>query len=285
MTRHLSCLVLLLAAVVCGPTQAQDGGTLKKIADKRSISLGYRLDAAPFSFLGPDALPAGYSVDLCKRVVASLEQQLKVGRLTLQWVPVTSKQRIAKVVSGEIDLECGTTTVTLGRSAQVDFSSLIFVDGASFLTLAGGPRRLAQLAGRTVGVLPGSTTETRLQAALRDRLIDARIVRLKDETDGVQALLDKRIDAFANDRLALVGRVLLAQPDGGQFAIAEEDFAIEPYALVMRRDAPFRLAVNRALARLYGGPALAEVYAAWFGKLGQPSPILSALYLLHAFDE
>jgi glutamate/aspartate transport system substrate-binding protein len=83
MNRYLSCLVLLLAAVICGPLQAQDGGTLKKIADKRSISLGYRLDAAPFSFLGSDALPAGYSVDLCKRVVASIEQQLNVGRLTL----------------------------------------------------------------------------------------------------------------------------------------------------------------------------------------------------------
>lgn len=279
-------LLALLTVTVATAAQAQaPTDTLKKIADKRSISLGYRVDAAPFSFLGPDGMPSGFTVDLCKRVVAGLERQMKLSGLTVNWVPVTAADRIPKVTSGAVDLECGTTTVTHGRAQQVDFSSLVFVDGASFLSLAGGPTRLSQLAGLRVGVLPGSTTEVRLRAVLKDRLVDARVVPLKDEADAVKALVDKRIDAFANDRITLVGRVLLARPEGAQFAMAEEDFAIEPYALMMRRDADFRLAVNRALSQIYAGPVIGELYGEWFARLGKPSPLLSALFVLNAFGE
>jgi ABC-type amino acid transport substrate-binding protein len=283
-------LMFVLALGVAAGASAQapaavPAGTLKKIADTRTIALGYREVAAPFSFLGPDGMPAGYTVDLCKRVVAGIEQQLKLPPLKIHWVPVTSADRIAKVKLGEVDLECGTTTVTFGRMEQVDFSSLTFMDGATFLSLIDGPRRLADLEGRTVGVLPGSTTEARLQALLRQRLINAKVVRVKDETEAVQALVDKRIDAFANERLTLIGRVMIAQPEGAKFALAEEDFSVELYALMMRRDPDLRLAVNRALARIYAGPALAELYDTWFGKFGKPTPALTAMYLLQIYGE
>jgi polar amino acid transport system substrate-binding protein/glutamate/aspartate transport system substrate-binding protein len=271
-----------LAAGVCAQTHT---GTLKKLAETKTIALGYRVVAAPFSFLGADGMPTGYTVDLCKRVVADLAQQLKLPPLHIHWVPVTSEDRIAKVRSGEIDLECGTTTVTFGRLTQVDFSSLTFIAGATFLARADGPRRIADLAGLTVGVLPGSTTETRLPLLLKERLINAKVVRVKDEADAVQALADRRIDAFANERLTLIGRVMIAQPDGAKFALAEDDISYEPYALMMRRDPDMRLAVNRALARIYAGPALEELYNQWFGKFGRPSPALAAMYVLQIFGE
>jgi polar amino acid transport system substrate-binding protein/glutamate/aspartate transport system substrate-binding protein len=282
---HRLLMFVLAASLAAGVSAQTPTGTLQKLAATKSIALGYRVVAAPFSYLGADGMPTGYSVDLCKRVVADLADQLKLPPLKIHWVPVTSDDRVAKVRSGEIDLECGTTTVTFGRMAQVDFSSLTFIGGATFLARSDGPRRLVDLAGLTVGVLPGSTTETRLPALLKERLINAKVVRVKDETEAVQALVDKRIDAFANERLTLIGRVLLAQPDGAKFALAEEDFAYEPYALMMRRDADFRLAVNRALARIYAGPVLEELYNLWFGKFGQPSPALAAMYLLQIFGE
>lgn len=287
MLRLLSSLLLaLFVAAAALPSHAQvPAGTLKKLADKRKLTLGYRLDAAPFSFQAPDGSPAGYSVDLCRHVAASLQQQLKLPRLDIAWVPVGAADRIGKVTRGEVDLECGTTTVTLGRMAQVDFSSLIFVDSGSFVSLVDGPRSIPQLAGRTVGVLAGSTSEARLQAALRVRMVGATVVRLGNEADAIRALVDKRIDAFANDRLALIGRVMLAQPEGAAFALSEDDYSIEPYALMMRRDPAFRLAVNRALAQIYAGPVLEEVYGAWFGKFGAPAPLLAAMYVLHAYDE
>src|SRR5687768_483824 len=121
--------VLLLAA----PAALAQDATLDKIRKSGTIALGYRLDAVPFSFDGPDQRPAGFSVDLCKRVVAGLSRALKLPGLKMTWVPVTSQNRIEQVASGKVDIECGTTTVTLGRQASVDFSLITFLDGGAFL--------------------------------------------------------------------------------------------------------------------------------------------------------
>jgi ABC-type amino acid transport substrate-binding protein len=276
----------LIAAVLALPALAQPADTLRKIAETRSITLGHRADAIPFSYLDERGQPTGYSVDLCKAVVASIETTLNVGPLEVRWVSVTPESRIGQVVRGGIDLECGVTTVTLGRLAQVDFSSLIFVEGGSLLVRAeGGPQHLADLAGRTIGVLPGTTTETRLRAALKARQIDARVVNVGDERAGATAVMEGRIDAFAGDRVVLLG-VGLRAGGGSVLALMQEDFSLEPYALMMRRGDPnFRLAVDRALAHLYSGQGIADIYDRWFAKLGRPGPLLTSMYLLNAFTE
>lgn len=278
-------LAAVTAAVVAVPAFAQPAGTLKKIADARSIALGFRLDAAPFSFRGSNGEPTGYSVDLCRRVVAAVERALNVTGLEVKWVPVTPENRIPAVTSGAVDLECGVTTVTLGRQEQVDFSNLIFAEGGSLLVRAeGGPMRLADLAGKTVGVMAGTTTEARLRAVLKERLINARVVNVKDENDGAAAVIDKRIDAFAGDRIVLLG-VGLRSGGGAVLALAQEDFSFEPYGLMMRRDPAFRLLVNRTLAQLYSGQGIVEIYDRWFGKLGRPGPLLAAMFYLNAYAE
>jgi ABC-type amino acid transport substrate-binding protein len=278
-------LAAVAAAAIAAPALAQPAGTLKKIAEARSIALGFRLDAAPFSYRGSNGEPTGYTVDLCRRVVAAVERALNVSALEIKWVPVTPENRIAAVTSGAVDLECGVTTVTLGRQEQVDFSNLIFAEGGSLLVLAdGGPTRLSELAGRTVGVMAGTTTEARLRAALKERLIDARIVHVKDENDGAAAVIDKRVDAFAGDRMVLLG-VGLRSGGGAVLSLAQEDFSFEPYGLMMRRDPAFRLVVNRALSQLYAGQGIVEIYDRWFGKVGRPGPLLAAMYYLNAFAE
>ena len=283
-TRGLLAAVIA-AAAFAAPALAQPAGTLKKIADARSIALGFRLDAAPFSYRGSNGEPTGYSVDLCRRVVTAVERALNVGNLEVKWVPVTPENRIAAVAGGAVDLECGVTTVTLGRQEQVDFSNLIFAEGGSLLVRAdGGPMRLADLAGRTVGVMAGTTTETRLRAVLKERLIDARIVNVKDENDGAAAVIDRRIDAFAGDRMVLLGAGLRSG-GGAVLSLAQEDFSFEPYGLMMRRDPAFRLVVNRALSQLYAGQGINEIYDRWFGKVGRPGPLLAAMYYLNTFPE
>ena len=278
-------LALVAAAVFAAPALAQPAGTLQKIADARSIALGFRLDAAPFSYRGSNGEPTGYSVDLCRRVVTAVERALGVGSLAVKWVPVTPENRIAAVTGGAVDLECGVTTVTLARQEQVDFSNLIFAEGGSLLVRADdGPTRLAELAGRTIGVMAGTTTETRLRAALKERQIEARVVTVKDENDGAAAVIDRRIDAFAGDRMVLLG-VGLRAGGGAVLSLAREDFSFEPYGLMMRRDPAFRLVVNRALSQLYAGPGIVEIYDRWFGKVGRPGPLLSAMYYLNAFPE
>jgi ABC-type amino acid transport substrate-binding protein len=279
----------LLAAVaavsIATSALAQPVATLKKIADARSISLGFRLDASPFSYRGSNGEPTGYSVDLCRRIVTAIERTLGIASLDIRWVPVTPENRIAAVTSGAVDLECGVTTVTLGRQEQVDFSNLIFAEGGSLLVRSDtGPTRLSELNGKTVGVMAGTTTEPRLRAALKERLIDARVVNVKDENDGAAAVIDRRIDAFAGDRMVLLG-VGLRSGGSQVLSLAQEDFSFEPYGLMLRRDPAFRLVVNRALAQLYAGQGIAEIYDRWFGKVGRPGPLLAAMYYLNAFAE
>src|SRR5262245_683679 len=129
---RLAAVVALFAATGALHAQALDGA-LKKISDSKTISIAYRTDALPFAYDGDGKQPAGYSVEWCKRVGASLERQLKVTALQVKWVPATSQNRLDLVRKGQADMECGSTTVTLSRMADVDFSSLTFVDTTGLL--------------------------------------------------------------------------------------------------------------------------------------------------------
>ncbi len=278
-------LLALFGLLFAFGTQAQTADTLKKIRDSKTITLGFRTDSPPFSFSGPDGQPAGYSVDLCKRVVAGIERTLGGSSLAVKWVPVTSANRFDQVTSGAIDLECGNTTVTLGRQERVDFSNMTFVDGGAVLVLAESKLgRLADLAGKTVGVKPGTTTETSLKAALKERLIDARVVNVKDEAEALAALNEKRIDGYAADRVVLVGNVIVARSDI-KYSLLQDDFSFEPYALMMRRDPAFRLAVNRGLVQVYRSGAIKEIFDRWLAPLGKPGPLLAAMYYLNTTPE
>jgi ABC-type amino acid transport substrate-binding protein len=278
-------LLALFGLLLAFGTQAQTADTLKKIRDSKTITLGFRTDSPPFSFSGPDGQPAGYTVDLCKRVVAGIERTLGGSSLAVKWVPVTSANRFDQVTSGAIDLECGNTTVTLGRQERVDFSNMTFVDGGAVLVLAESKLgRLADLAGKTVGVKPGTTTETSLKAALKERLIDARVVNVKDEAEALAALNEKRIDGYAADRVVLVGNVIVARSDI-KYSLLQDDFSFEPYALMMRRDPAFRLAVNRGLVQVYRSGAIKEIFDRWLAPLGKPGPLLAAMYYLNTTPE
>lgn len=275
----------ILAMVMAVAVQAQEAGTLKKIRDAKSIALGYRTDSPPFSFSGPDNQPAGYTVDLCKRVATSIEQQLKAGSLAVKWVPLSAANRFDQVASGAVDLECGNTSATLSRMERFDFSNLIFVDGGSVLVLSETAMgRLSDLAGKTVGVVAGTTTEQSLKAALKDKLVDAKVTALKDEAEAMAALQAKKIDGYAADRMKLVAMVLLGKSDT-KYRLLTDEFSFEPYALTMRRDPAFRLAVNRALSQIYRSGTIEEIFNRWLSPLGKPGPILAAMYYLNATPE
>jgi polar amino acid transport system substrate-binding protein/glutamate/aspartate transport system substrate-binding protein len=284
MTRFL---VALAAAALALPAAGQaPGSTLAKVRDARQIVLGYREAQAPFSFAGDDRQPAGYVVDLCQRVVASLRRELKLDSLAVRWVPVTAESRFAAVTGGQVDLECGTTTATLGRMREVDFSALTFIDGGGVLSRADAPVvRLADLAGRRVAVQAGTTAERNLPLALKERQVSAQVVTAKTQAEAVAMVEGGAVDAFATDRLVLLGAAARAK-DPRKLALSEEDFSFEPYALMLRRnDGDFRLAVNRALAELYRSPGIVEIYDRWFGAFGKPGVLLASMYYLNALPE
>src|SRR5262245_37640263 len=171
--------------VVAGAQDLQ--GTLKKIKDSGTMTIGYREQSVPFSFKGPDGKPSGYSVDLCQRIAAGVQQQLKLPKLDIKWVPVTPENRIPSVVNGTIDLECGSTTNSLSRQEQVDFSHMTFVDGGSLLVKASQKLAAFQdLSGKKIGVAPGTTTEAAVRNALQKAFVTAQIVPVKDHGEGLR---------------------------------------------------------------------------------------------------
>ena len=270
--------------VVAGAQDLQ--GTLKKIKDSGTITIGYREQSVPFSFKGTDGKPAGYSVDLCQRIATGVQQQLKLSKLDVKWVAVTPETRISSVVNGAIDLECGSTTNSLSRQEQVDFSHMTFVDGGSLLVKTSQKLAAFQdLSGKKIGVVPGTTTETAVKNALQKAFVTAQTVPVKDHREGLSALDAGTIDAYASDRTILIGLAVTAN-DPTQYAIAEQYLSYEPYGFMLKRgDAPFRLAVNRVLSSLYRSGEIMQIYGRWFGKLGQPGNLLVAMYALHALPE
>ncbi len=279
----LFCLAIALAL----PAAAQDSGpTLGKLRSANEIVLGYRESTMPFSFTGGDGQPAGYSIDVCKAVVASLRDQLKLGALPIRWVAVTAESRLPAVAQGRVDMECGATTMTFARFDQVDFSAPVFVETGAVLARADSNiRRIADLGGKRIAVGVATTAEQALRARLKADLISAEIVVVKNAAEALEALDAGRVDGYANDRILLVGSVVQGR-DAKKYVITEDDYSFELYGLALRRnDSAFRVAVNRGLAQLYRGPGMVEIYKRWFGPFGPPGTLLQAMYYLNTLPD
>ena len=282
--RLLLSLLLTLLLVAAAGAQELDG-TLKKIKDSSTFTLGYLETAPPFSFPGPDKKPVGYSIDLCTQIASAIQKQLNVN-LKLNWVPVTAENRIDMVAGGQVDIECGTTTATLSRQERVDFSLMTFVDGGGLLTSADWKiNAVSDLGGKRIAVIPGTTTETALSKFLKEEFVTVEIMPVKNHVEGRAAQEKGAVDGFASDRGILIGLVVTAK-DPTRFALPNILFSYEPYGFMLKRnDANFRLAVNRALAALYRSGGIASIYDKWLGAFGKPSSAVQAMYLLNGLPE
>jgi glutamate/aspartate transport system substrate-binding protein len=280
-------LVICVLLTVAGPAAGQEiRPTLDKIKETGAINVGYRETSAPLSFSGKDGKPTGYSVDLCEQVTSAVRRTLKLPDVKLNWVTVTPAERIPKLVKGTIDLECGSTTITFGRMEQVAFSHMIFVDGGGLLaTSSSGIRWLKDLGGKRVGVIANTTTEKALGAALERLSLQATVITVSEHGEGLRALEEGRLDAYASDRLLLAGLLARAK-DPAALRLSGEYYSYEPYALMMRRgDNAFQAHVNRTLSALYRSGAIVPIYERWFGPFPAASPLVQALYLLHSWPD
>ena len=260
-------------------------GTLDDIKASGTIKVGFREDARPFAFVGQDGKPAGYSVELCDRIASQLAEELGLPGLNVEYVPVKASERIDMLLSGKIDIECGSSTQTLERREKVDFSLLTFITGAEMLTRKdSGINDLGTLAGRKVGVLGGTTTESGLLAGLQRRGITAEVITVPTHAEGLARLESGEIDAYFGDRVLLILLALDAQ-DPSSLKLSGHFYSYEPYALMMRRgEDDLRLAADRTLARLYRSGDIGEVYRRWFGD-SNPSDLLKALYVTQGLPE
>ena len=279
-------LLILMFAAAGMIAPAAHADTLAKIKAAKSVTVAFSGDSLPFSYVERDNQPAGYSIDLCKRVIAAIGRAVGVPDIKVNWVVDTVPNRIAMVAGGKADLECANTTQSQSRLKEVDFSNLIFVDGGGFLVRADSAvNAFADLGGKSVAVTSGTTTEKRLNDMLKIRLIDAKVVKVKDGVEGVALLESGAVAAFASDKIKLVGLAAQAKAPTA-FVLLAEDLSFEPYAFMLpRNDSAFRLVVNSALTQIYLSGEIDPIFAKWLGPLGRPSGLLAAMYLLNSIPE
>jgi ABC-type amino acid transport substrate-binding protein len=280
--------VLTLALFCGGQLQAvEPGGTLAKIRENGAMVIGYRKNSPPFSFVDGQGNPSGYSIDLCKRIAAAVQKRLGIPEMVVTYVPVSVDDRIGAVESGKIDIECGATTNTLSRQERVDFTHITFVTGGTLLSLQSAPIRLtSEASGKRIAVVEGTTTESALRRYLSEALIKADIELVTEHAAGMGLLAEKKVDAFASDRLVLLGLVKNTG-DASKFIVSDDFFSYEPYALMVRRnDADFRLVANRALSEVFRNEQIGILYRKWFGVIGaRPSGLQMAVFHLQALPE
>ncbi len=279
----LQLAVVLGALFVSGLAMAADtpvpaDSRLKAIVAKKVIRIAYRADDRPFAFLNDAKEPLGYSIDLCTQVTKSIGQQFGVPDLKIEWVPVTVETRFSAVASGKADMECGSSTVTLGRMKEVDFSNLIFVESTGILVAAASNiHSFAEMAGKKIAVVSGTTNERVVNEQVKARNLNVTVVAVKDRDEAVAALEAGKVDGFASDKLLLAG-AQIKHPEA--LAMLPDDLSIEQYAIVLPRgDWALRLAVNTGLAQIFRSGKTVDLFERWFFG-SRPGILLEALYAL-----
>ena len=257
--------------------------TLRRIRDTGVLLLGVRETSVPFSFLDAQKQPQGYSVDLCLRVADAIKAELKLPRLEVRFVPVSSSNRIPALLEGKIDLECGSTTNTRDRQKQVAFAYTTFVAGIKMLAKkSANVDSIEDLRGKPVVVTKGTTSEKMMRTLNDERVLRMTLIESPDHGESFKAVDDGRAVAFPMDDVLLYGLISKARkPD--DFAVVGRYLSVEPYAIMLRRDEPqFEKIVNRALIDLFQSGEIRRIYAKWFATKDLNVPLNQ--YLKEAFQ-
>ena len=285
--RVLLSLVVLLAFSTANAQKQVD--TLKRIAETGEIRIGFVPDAPPLSFLDEEEKVVGYSIDLCRRIASAARDAAGLEKIRIAFVPlVTMEERISAIENGDIDIECGATTVTLSRRERVDFTLMTFITGSAVLSRRATPiETVDDLRGVEIAVLAGTTTEdvVRRVIDINEFDIERRLIDSHDE--GMELLNEGRVDGYASDRAMLIGQVFRNADANNQYSMTRAALSFEPYAfMVPKGDSNFRLIADKALAAQFRGAGIRRLYQTWCGRYGEPlSPIVEAMYEFQAVGE
>ncbi len=271
---------LAIAAIGCGVAHAQDKApaktpdkaapaeridTLKRIRDTGTIVIGVREASVPFIFVDAQKQPQGYSVDLCQRIAEAVRTELKLPRLDVRYVLVSSADRIPRLREGRIDLECGSTTNTRKRQEEVAFAYTTFIAGIKMLAKkTSNINGIEDLRGKTVVVTKGTTSETMVRTLNDQRDLKLTILEAGDHNDSFKVVEDGKAIAFPMDDVLLYGLISRSKnPDA--FAVVGKYLSVEPYAIMLRKDdAQLERIANRTLNELFQSGEIRRIYAKWF---------------------
>ena len=267
MTRTIRIILAALACVTLAASAAAQEGTLKKIEDGGSITIGHRDASVPFSYYDDRQQPVGYAVDLCLRIVDAVKSELKMPKLDVRYQLVTSANRIPLMANGTIDLECGSTTNNLERQKQVWFTITHFVTANRWVAKkASNIKALPDLKGKTIVSTAGTTNIKQITEINAAQNLGMNIISANGHAEAFQMVETGRAVAFVMDDILLYS--LAAQSRSpGDYAISPEALSVEPYGIMLRRDdAAFKKVVDNAMIQTYKSGAIDAIYGKWFLK-------------------
>ena len=261
---------LALSAIVCAvlaaPAAAQQlSGTLKKIKETGSITVGYRESSIPFSYLDDRQHPIGYAMDLCMKIVDAVKAELKTPALKVQLQPVTSSNRIPLMQNGTIDLECGSTTNSVERQKQVSFGPTYFViNVTAAVKKSSGINSLADLNGKTISTTSGTTSVPLIKKYEKTQNVEVKEIYGKDHAESFLLVADDRAAAFVMDDILLAGQIANSRSPS-DYRIIPESLRQEPYSMMLRKDDPqFKALVDKTIGGVMTSGEIDRIYAKWF---------------------
>lgn len=295
MIRKELAAVTALAILAAAPALAQDlTGTLRKIKDTGTITIGHRETSIPFSYLDEKQQPIGYSLDICAAVVEEVKKELGLAQLTVKFNPVTPQTRIPLMANGTIDIECGSTTNTLTRQKQVGFAPVTFITGTKLLVKKSSKiKSYKDLRNKTVVVTQGTTNERIIKALSDKENLGIRFLNAKDHGESFLSVESGRAVAFSMDDILLYGLIAKAKSPR-DYEVVGDYLSYDPYGMMYRKgDEDFGLVIRRTIARLMSGGDINRIYNKWFleklpsgESMGVPmSPLLKAAITLQALPE
>jgi glutamate/aspartate transport system substrate-binding protein len=261
---------IVLAALACAalalPASAQQlSGTLKKIKETGSITVGYRESSIPFSYLDDKEHPIGYAMDLCMKIVDAVKADLKMPNLKVQLQPVTSSNRIPLMQNGTIDLECGSTTNSVERQKQVSFGPTYFViNVTAAVKKSSGINSLADLNGKTISTTSGTTSVPLIKKYEKTKNVEVKEIYGKDHAESFLLVADDRAAAFIMDDILLAGQIANAR-NPSEYRIIPESLRQEPYSMMLRKDDPqFKALVDKTIGAVMKSGEIEKIYTRWF---------------------
>lgn len=266
MPRFLIAIALIAPLLGLAGARAQElTGTLKKIKDTKAVTLGYRESSIPFSYVNQPGEPIGYSIDLCNSVVDEISKEFEGVEIGVNYKKVTAETRIPAVRSGEVDLECGSTTANFERKKEVAFSPIFFVAGTKLLVpRASDITSYRDLRNKTVVVTAGTTNEAAVRSLSDKQQLNIKLVIGRDHAESFAILKDGKADAFATDDVLLYGLVATTKT-GDQYHVVGDYLSYDPYGIMYRKDDPdFTALVDRTFSRLAHSRELVDLYNKWF---------------------
>lgn len=275
MKRSMLLLTSLVFPALATPLMAEElTGTLKKIKDTGTISIGHRESSIPFSYLDDQQKPVGYAMDLCMKIVEVVKAELKMPNLKVNLQPVTSANRIPLMQNGTIDLECGSTTNSVSRQQQVSFGPTYFViNVTAAVKRKSGIKSLADLNDKTISTTSGTTSVPLLKKYEKTANVSVKEIYGKDHAESFLLLAQDRSSAFIMDDILLAGQIANSG-NPGDYVILKESLRQEPYSMMLRKDDPaFKAVVDKAIGGVMKSGEIDKIYAKWFTSPIPPKDI------------